>query len=406
MLYTNELEIEGLIASASGTPGELDSAVIRPDMIHNIVKAYEQVYPNLTLHDPEYIPPEQLFSIIKKGNPHRGWNHVGQDHDTEASEWIIRMVDKKEKKPLNICIWGGQTDLAQALWKVKNTRKRTAYQSFISKIRVYDIADQDQIYQHLKSEHPDLFYILNKAADHHDKRDAVFRGMYLGGNEDLTSLIWLKENVLENHGALGAIYPTKTWTAPNPHGALKEGDTPSWLYFLENDLNVPESPSYGGWGGRFLHDEHTYRDATDIYQSDSSARATVWRWRPDFQNEFAARMDWCVQDIQKANHVPQASLKGFPDNGVIVKNVKAGTSITFDAGLSSDPDGDQISSHWMIYPEAGTFRGEILLTQSGHQMTLTPPLEARSKEIHLILQVKDNGEPPLTTYRRVIMEIK
>ena len=33
-------------------------------------------------------------------------------------------------------------------------------------------------------------------------------------------------------GPLGALYPTSTWTAPNPHGTLKEGDTPSWLYFL------------------------------------------------------------------------------------------------------------------------------------------------------------------------------
>ena len=29
-----------------------------------------------------------------------------------------------------------------------------------------------------------------------------------------------------------AQYPLKTWTDPNPHGCLKEGDTPSWFFFF------------------------------------------------------------------------------------------------------------------------------------------------------------------------------
>ena len=33
MLYTNEFEIEGLIASAAGTPGELKEHVTRPEKI-------------------------------------------------------------------------------------------------------------------------------------------------------------------------------------------------------------------------------------------------------------------------------------------------------------------------------------------------------------------------------------
>src|SRR5688572_26411090 len=33
MLYTNEFEIEGLIASASGTPGELKERVTKPQLI-------------------------------------------------------------------------------------------------------------------------------------------------------------------------------------------------------------------------------------------------------------------------------------------------------------------------------------------------------------------------------------
>src|SRR5215813_3594363 len=47
MTYANEFEIEGLIASAAGIPGELKKAVTRPDLIREIVMAYGKVRPNL-----------------------------------------------------------------------------------------------------------------------------------------------------------------------------------------------------------------------------------------------------------------------------------------------------------------------------------------------------------------------
>ena len=88
-----------------------------------------------------------------------------------------------------------------------------------------------------------------KEPDGHDKREAVFRGMYLGGDESRTSWPWLQSHVCRDHGPLGAIYPRADWTAPNPHKALKEGDTPSWFYFLPNGLSDPERPQWGCWGG-------------------------------------------------------------------------------------------------------------------------------------------------------------
>jgi hypothetical protein len=300
MVYSNEFDIEGIVTSASGTPSELKEAVVRPDLVEEIIRGYQSVYPNLLKHDAKFPNPEYLFSIVKKGNPHRGWDNVGNGHDTEGSEWIISQADKKDKRPLNICIFGGQTDLAQALWKVKNTRSAKKYQQFISKIRVYDINDQDKIFSQMFAEHRLPFYILAKAPDGVDKREGAYRGVYLGGNESLTSMEWIKENVLENHGPLGKLYPTKTWTAPNPHGVMKEGDTPSWFFFLGNGLNIPEQPGLGGWGGRFLKNEAgVYRDATDTFEGKTEARATVYRWRPDFQNDWAARMDWCVKDLQR-----------------------------------------------------------------------------------------------------------
>src|SRR5918995_1448343 len=50
MLYANEFDIEGLIATASGTPGELKEAITRPVLIREIVEAYGEVHGNLSQH--------------------------------------------------------------------------------------------------------------------------------------------------------------------------------------------------------------------------------------------------------------------------------------------------------------------------------------------------------------------
>ncbi|NJK93955.1 MAG: DUF1593 domain-containing protein [Bacteroidales bacterium] len=70
----------------AGTPGELKEEIVRPDLIEEIIHGYKEVYPNLLKHDKRYPVPEKLLSVVKKGNPKRGWNYVGKGHDTEGSE--------------------------------------------------------------------------------------------------------------------------------------------------------------------------------------------------------------------------------------------------------------------------------------------------------------------------------
>jgi len=407
LLYSNEFEIEGLVASASGTIGELDEAVVRTDLIEKIVNAYAEVQPNLMLHDPDYPLADTLFVRIKNGNPQRGSTAVGEGHLTEGSAWIIQQVDESEEL-LNVAIWGGQTDLAQALWQVKSNRSKDEYRKFIAKLRVHDIADQDSLFPHIKANHPDLFYILNRASLQEDKRNAVFRGMYLDGNEQVTSLDWLKENIIENHGSLGALYPQKTWTAPNPYSAMKEGDTPSWFYFLPNGLNVPEHPEYGGWGGRFEPIENQYyNDSQDSWNGITNARVTVARWREDFQRGFAARMDWCVKEPKESNHAPVAIVNSLSSSEPIYIEASAMEELIFDASKSYDPDGDQLEYEWTSYPEAGNLQQQNLNYNPNDPSKITiyvPKLG--NEQLHLIAKITDNGSPALTSYKRIIITNK
>jgi len=293
MLYANEFEIEGLIASASGTPGELKKEITQPHLIRQIIEAYGKVLPKLRGHADGWPEAEQLLRCVKSGNPKRGRANIGEGHDTEASWFLIERIDAgTPERPLNISIWGGQTDLAQALWRVKHDRGPEGLADFVRKFRVYDISDQDGIADWMRSEFPSMFYILSKAAPGRDKREGTYRGMYLTGDESLTSRQWVEKHVL-SRGPLGELYPTKTWTAPNPHGCLKEGDTPSWFFFLPRGGNDPNDPSKPGWGGQYQREaDGWYRDLPRTESFDP--RTTVSRWRPEFQADFARRMSWCV----------------------------------------------------------------------------------------------------------------
>src|SRR5438105_3775028 len=69
MHYANEFDVEGLIASAAGTPGELKKEAVRPELIREIVEAYGKVRPNLLLHSPDYPDAKHLLDRVKSGNP-------------------------------------------------------------------------------------------------------------------------------------------------------------------------------------------------------------------------------------------------------------------------------------------------------------------------------------------------
>jgi hypothetical protein len=289
--YANEFEIEAIIASASGTIGELKESVTQPQRILNVIEAYESILPNFRKHAQGWPDANKLRQRVVSGNPHRGRDHIGEGHDTDGSRLLIKRIDSgTPERPLNICIWGGQTDFAQAMSRVKKDRDEAGYKSFVSRFRVYDIDDQDRIADWMRSEFPGMNYILAKAPPGLDKREGTYRGMYLTGDESLTSREWVDTNI-RSTGPLGALYPTQTHTNPNPHRCLKEGDTPSWFFFLPLGGNDPMDPTKPGWGGQFQRETDGWW--RDLPKTDSTdPRITVSQWRPKFQEDFARRATW------------------------------------------------------------------------------------------------------------------
>lgn len=405
--HSNEFDIEALVATAAGVPSEKKEDALYPELIREIVAAYGKVQPNLVRHRPDFPEAKYLLDRVKSGNAVRGVRSVGAGHDTEGSRWITAVVDRDDPRPVNVTIWGGSTELAQALWRVRNDRTPEQLRAFLGKLRVYAISHQDDTGPWINETFPDLFYVLAKAAPGRDMREGAYRGMYLGGDESLTSREWVDLHLRHGRGPLGALFPTRTWTAPNPHATLKEGDTPSWFYFLPVGLGNPAHPEWGSWGGRFRRERGgLYRDATDTVGRVTDARSTVWRWRPAFQAEFAARALWCVKPPAEANHPPVAVLNGDRTTAAVELTARPGAAVRLSAAGSSDPDGDRLTVRWFVYPEAGTYGASAPVANAAAEVAgLTVPADAAGKTIHVILEVSDRGSPALTRYRRAVVSV-
>jgi hypothetical protein len=117
-------------------------------------------------------------------------------------------------------------------------------------------------------------------------------------------------------------------------------------------------------------------------------------------------MDWCVKDYANANHNPVVHLNEDTSTDVLEVTVKPEQRIKLSASGSRDPDGDRISYRWWQYQEADSYEGIVRINKStSKNASYTAPKVDSSRTIHIILEVTDNGNPNLTSYRRLIATV-
>ena len=415
LVYSNEFEIEGLVATTSVWLRDQ----VRPDLLVHGIEAYGQVRGNLLLHAPGFPETADLLARVKEGRPEFGMAGVGEGKRSAGSDWIIRAVDRADDRPLWVAVWGGPNCLAQALWDVLHERSSAEVAAFLAKLRVYAISDQDDSGYWIRRTFPTLEYIVSPTTvDADEYHTATWSGIsgdrhLRNGPGEHFALVdnpWLTANIRENHGPLGALYPKLVY--------LMEGDTPSFLNLIGNGLAADANPGWGGWGGRYtLRQPHgetrpiwtNSRDTvkTSDGRSYTSNQATVWRWREAFQHDFAARMDWCVQPRTAANHNPVVVVNRQQGRRPLRVVAKPGDRVSLSAAGSSDPDGDALTCSWFYYPEAGcsSQNPETVTIADGRTETATLLVpDGQWRELHVILEVRDSGQPVLSSYRRVIVE--
>ena len=250
LVHADLFEIEGLIFT---TGWSLDKT--RDDffhLIHDATDAYEKDLPYLMKRSGQkeflkeeskqkidYWPsPEYLRKRTVSGSKNRGFNFIGENNDSPGSELIIKLADEDDERPVWITVWGGGNTLAQAIWRVQQTRSPEELKAFLHKLRVYTITDQDRdqrtdfaisSHQWMRREfEKELFFIWDECAWKFQN------GTGRKNWEEYATHI-------QNHGNLGNVYPKYKYGV--------EGDTPSFLYLMPNGLNNPEisEPGQLGW---------------------------------------------------------------------------------------------------------------------------------------------------------------
>ncbi len=249
LVYSNELEIEGLIASTS----TWQKTATHPETMRKLIEAYGQVRPNLLLNAPGWPEAQELLNGVYAGQTGYGMAATGEGKSSEGSRAIARALEREDSRPLWISVWGGTNTLAEALQDLRASKKPEEVERLVSKLRVYSISDQDDAGAWLRREFPSLFYVVMPSTqDGGDYYHATWTGIsgdrfYRNGEGADFSRVsneWLEKNIRAK-GPLGKFYPRFLF--------IMEGDTPSFLGLIDNGLNAYRRPDWGGWGGRYVY---------------------------------------------------------------------------------------------------------------------------------------------------------
>jgi hypothetical protein len=378
-------------------------------------------------HDARYPKTEDLLRRTVSGYA----------DSEDGVQLIVASVDSLDPRPVWYCDWGTEpisaNNLKRVLDQILKERGPSGYEKFKNRLRIIghnDTGDKNFLGDHTARINPPFQLWVDTFSPPLDGKRWYHRFSALtakAGGFDL------QRDMLTGHGPLGKLYPTNTTHVQ------KEGDTATFLYLVPNGLSDPSQPSWGSWAGRYgLNEQFSKSDKTsaaqskvlkpvesvespqpvlstilkdrpyywanqqDTWQGSTHRDNTLGRWAAHLQNDFRARLDWCVTDFAGANHPPVARVTGD-----LRRSAKPGDKVILDASESTDPDHHRLKFEWIYYPEPGSYRGPapaIEQATSPHALFVAPQVES-DQILHIILTVTDEGSPPLTRYQRLIVTI-
>ncbi|MBI1226585.1 MAG: DUF1593 domain-containing protein [Bacteroidetes bacterium] len=474
LLYSTDVQVEGLIYTSSqfhwkgdgkGTkrlvPGReytrfgldicpCESWRWAPDerFIHDAVEAYEKVYPNLKIHNPDYPTPSDLKSKIRYGNVEFDGDF---STDTPGSDLIKSLVLDDKPGPLYITAWGGGSTIARALKSIEEEYEgKPEWASLKTKISKKIIllpsGDQDDTFaNYIRPNWPEMANWQYKDGPKYGFAAQI-------GASPVDSVYytadWLGKNIL-TQGPMGALYRVWgdgkqmvkgdimdffgpagqysldelkkmgyiVWMPLQATGSwISEGDTPTFMGMLANGLRAYESAEYGGWGG-YAQGEVMRFSVGDASNTDTTLQALTSavlgspqkseeKTFPDFfpaaENDLATRFKWSVTpNFKDANHEPKVSIDG-PLNLKVHVGVKVSLS-----GNVKDPDGDKVSVKWWQF-RVGSYPNEVdLVDPNSTKAAFIVPADAKpGQTVHFVLEATDHGSPALTRYQRVIVTVE
>lgn len=257
LMYANEFDIEGLVSSPSFGDGSKQE-------ILRMIDEYEQDLPRLSRGlkasgiSGEYPTPASLRAITRQGR--KGAAPLcGYSTPTEGSRWIVECGRREDPRPLWVLVWGALEDVAQALHDAPDIADR---------IRIYWIGGPNKkwgcnAYDYIVSNFPDLWFIEN---------NATYRGL-IGSAKDTSvyqSAYW--STFMKGAGVMGDDFKNYY------DGIVKMGDTPSLLYLMNGNPEIPEGKHWGGSFERMTHSPK-YIVSGPLCSGDTVPAYSVMEWR-------------------------------------------------------------------------------------------------------------------------------
>jgi Protein of unknown function (DUF1593) len=457
LLYSNEFKIEGLVVSSSqwhyagdglGTKftSEMENTKKlygeRTELrwpgtkwIYNLVDAYGQVYPNLTLHAKGYPKPDELKKLIRIGNI----DFEGEmEKETDGAMLICDRLLDSNPEPIYLQAWGGTNTIAAALKSIeKEYINRPNWQDIYKKVSekaiIYTILDQDATYRkYISQSWPAVRILYNEnqfwSFAYFWKRNvppALHK--YMEGDFMSSKILLNKGPLLKMYHSYGDGNPplgelddifsvlekakNNQWGSFAKYDFISEGDSPAFLHLVDIGLENLKNPAYGGWSGKLMpsakvanrwEDGKAAAEFNPYTQKEDLSYAQT-RWVADIQNDFAARASWCVNTYGEANHKPSI-IDTRKKNEI---SVAAGKKVNLQVDVR-DPDYDPVTISFWNYKEAGNAKVEPKITKKkyGTCEVKIPKDAQRGDVFHIIAEAKDAGEPNLKNYKRFIITVK
>lgn len=452
LLYANEFRIEGLIYSSSmwHYKGDGNGTLFTSEMemtrtlygaktslrwpgvswMNPLLDAYEQVYPNLSQHAAGFPTAAYLRSVVHVGNI----DFEGDMRaDTEGSNFIKEKLLDDNLEPLYLQVWGGTNTIARALKSIEDQYKGTPewepiYNKVTKKAILYAILDQDATYREYIAPHwPDLKVYYN--SNQFWCLAYTWKQAVPPAQQYLLEGKFMGEEIIRNHGPLLSQYysygdgqkqvgdeehihgdPRRLvgaqWGSFGVYDFISEGDSPAFLHLIDVGLDNLDHPQWGGWGGRLVQSPsqpNRWEDGVGVldfnpYKDTMDATYPQIRWIEALQHDFAARADWCIRDFAQANHPPV-----IQPLGEVKRVAVAGEKLTLEV-VTSDPDGDNLITHFWLYSEVGTYLGKPLLDQKKNRLEIQLDPESTG-ELHVIASVQDDGEHSMVRYQRFVIQV-
>ncbi len=393
LLYANEWDILGLIHSSSKyhwsgddeTPANGWEPVAWLD---RQLDAYAEVYERLKSHDANYPSPEYLRAHVYVGN-------IATEGDmrqpTPGSDRIVDVLLAPDPTPVWLQAWGGSNTIARALKTIQDEHP-DEIDRVAKKARIYLISEQDNTLKtYIRPEWPGI-QVVRSGGPSFGAIAYDWQKLQPKTIQTYFDQTWMTTNILEDHGPLCAMYEAKD-------GRFRsEGDSPAFLHVINTGLRSDEHPAYGGWGGRFAFSSNVWKSV----DKEGVSPHSILRWAPAFQNDWAARADWCVKPFGESNHAPHVNIT--PRTDIVARPSER---ISLSAEASTDPDGDRLAYRWWMFSEAGSYGGAVTMEDAEKPITTfsVPNDAAAGDTLHVICSVTDSGNPPLTRYARTIISV-